>query len=274
MRKKLIFAALAVFAASLALLATGCLGAGTPVKTAAVKTPGEIAAQPDKPTAVPAGVPVLMYHSVGPERNNDAVISKERFAEHMAFLRQENFQPISLDELHAYLTEKKPLPLKPVVLTFDDGYPDTYEVVYPLLKQYGFKSTLFMITDQIGKRLTPEQLKEMKAGGMEIAPHTHTHRELTGLSPREQAEEIMKSKEILDRILGQDSRHFCYPNGSYNAETLRLLKEAGFKTAVTINPGWTKPGDNVLALNRVWMGNGVDLKHLRERLSRPDYPML
>jgi peptidoglycan/xylan/chitin deacetylase (PgdA/CDA1 family) len=228
----------------------------------------------DKPQTLPAGVPVLMYHSVGAEKNNDAVISRERFSEQMAFLHREQYNPITLDELYAYLAEKRPLPSKPIVLTFDDGYRDTYEIVYPILKQYGFRSTLFMIVSEIDQRLTLQELREMKAAGMEIASHSYTHRDLGSLTPQEQADEIAKSKEILDRLLNQNTRHFCFPNGSYNQETLRLLREKGFKTGVTIDPGWVKPGDPVLTLNRVWIGNSVDLAHFEERITRANYSIL
>ena len=221
-----------------------------------------------------AGIPVLMYHSIGEEKNNDAVIAKERFAEQMAFLSSHNFTPISLDDLYAYLNGTGDLPAKPVMLTFDDGYRDTYEVALPILKQYGFKSVLFIPATVAGTRLSWQELREMKAAGMEIGSHSLTHRDLGDMSPAEQAVEITKSKELLDSFLSQNTRYFCYPNGSYNQETLRLLKLHGFLLSVTIDPGWVKTGDEPLTLKRVWMGNTVDLAHFEERLSRSDYSVL
>jgi len=238
------------------------------------------AVREEKPTGLPGeqppikGIPVLMYHSVGTEKNNDAVITRERFSEQMNYLRQNQYQPISLDELEAYLGGSGKLPTKPVVLTFDDGYRDTYEVVFPILKQHGFKSVLFIPATFVGNRLTWQELQEMKAAGMEIASHSYTHRDLGKMSPAEQAEEIAQSKEILDRNLQQDTRYFCYPNSSYNQVTLRLLRETGFTMAFTIDAGWVKSGDNPLTLQRVWMGNSIDVRHLEERLTREDYSIL
>lgn len=260
--------------AILAAAAAGCMSAPPAVKAPAAPP---AAAQESKPAvkhAPPAGIPVLMYHSIGEEKNNDAVISKDRFAEQMGYLAKHNYTPISLDDLYAYLGGSGDLPAKPVLLTFDDGYRDTYEVVFPILKQYGFKSVLFIPATFAGTRLSWQELREMKAAGMEIGSHSLTHRDLGDMTPAQQAEEIAKSKEILDSFLSQNTRYFCYPNSSFNQETLKLLKSHGFRLAFTINPGWVKPGDDPLTLQRVWMGNNVDLAHFEERLSRSDYSML
>lgn len=273
--KKRLLIGIIVLLSLLAMALSGC--SGQQPRTAPDAKPEKkqtAAAQPDKQLTVPASIPILMYHSIGEEKNNDAVISQALFAEQMAFLSREKFNPVTMDELYAYLTDKKPLPPKPVVLTFDDGYRDTYEAALPVLKRYGFKSTMFIPAGSIGQQLTLAELKEMKAAGMEIMSHSFTHRELGAMTPKEQADEIIKSKQTLDSLLGQDTRYFCYPNGSYNAETLRLLKENGFKLAVTINPGWVKPGDDLLTLTRVWIGNDVNLRYFEERVTRSNYTIL
>lgn len=237
------------------------------LQSAGEKRDGKIRVRPD-------GVPVLMYHSVGPEAGNDAVISSQRFAEHMEYLHRHHYRPISLDELYAYLAEGGDLPPKPAVITFDDGYRDTYLTALPILKKYEFKSVVFVPVSEVGRNLSWDELREMKAAGMDIAAHSYTHRELQLMSPQEQAEEISKSKELLDRFLGQNTRFFCYPYGTYNNDTIQILKDKGFVLAVTIDPGWAKPGDNPFALRRVWMGNSVDLKHFEERLTRENYSIL
>jgi len=224
--------------------------------------------------AFPAGVPILMYHSIAEEPGNDAVISKARFLEQMKYLHEHDYHPVTLDDLDAYLTKKQDLPLRPVVITFDDGYRDTYEVAMPVLKQYGFRSVLFFPMGKDGGRLSWDELREMKASGMDVASHSYNHRSMGDLSRTEQAEEIKSSKRVLDQQLNQNTRWFCYPNGSYGPETLELLKANGFTVAVTIEPGWAKPGDSPLTLRRIWMGNNVDLKHFEERLTKEKYSML
>lgn len=261
----------ALLAAALLLLAA-CSGGEVKAPPGSQATDAARQEETEEEAVYPPGVPVLMYHKIGDEPNNDAVISREKFLEQMNYLHRNGYHPISLEELYAYLTRGQKLPPRPVVITFDDGYRDTYEVALPVLKQYGFKSVLFIPGMQVGKRLSREELLEMRAAGMEIAAHGFYHRPLGALSPREQEEEIKKSKEILDQTLGQDTRFFCYPNGSYNRETLRILREAGFVMAFTMEPGWAKPGDDLLTLKRIWMGNRINPAHLQERLTREDYP--
>ncbi len=263
------FAALLV----LIMVAAGC-GQGEPAKA----PPAGPATKP-APTAAakvppPAGVPVLMYHQIGDEKDNDAVISPARFNEHMEYLHKNGYSTLSLDELDAYLSGGLELPAKPVVLTFDDGYRDTYEIALPVLKSYGFKSTLFIPAASADRRLSWQELKEMKAAGMAVASHSYTHRELAAMSPAEQLTEIVKSKESLDSNLGQDTKYFCYPDGSFDGTTLKLLREKGFRLAVTINPGWVKRGDNPLTLKRVWVGNAVGVRQLEERLTKENYSII
>lgn len=227
-----------------------------------------------KARSYPSAIPILMYHSIGDEKNNDAVISPQRFKEQMDYLYRNNYNTISMDELYAYIINKQNLPDKPVVITFDDGYRDTYQVAFPILKKYGFKSVLFIPASMAGNRLSWPELREMKAAGMEIAAHGETHRSLAELTPDQQQREIIVSKMILDKKLNQTTRYFCYPNGSYNQYTLQLLRNLGFVLAVTIEPGWGSPADNPLLLKRVWMGNSVDLVHFEERLTKQEYSIL
>lgn len=223
---------------------------------------------------LPLAVPVLMYHSIGEEKDNDAVISRERFQQHMAYLHEHGYHTVTLDDLYAYVHDKRPLPTRPVVITFDDGYRDTYETALPILQQYGFKGVLFIPASEIDQRLKRDELQAMRAAGWDIGAHSYTHRELSALSATEQEAEISQAKAALDRALDQDTRYFCYPNGCYDQTTLRLLQKHGFVLAFTTEPGWVRPEDNVFTLPRVWLGNEIDLDRLADRLARPDYPLL
>ncbi len=260
---------------SVAMLA-GCgssgSGGNTPAKDKPV-APKQTAATP-QPTAVPSGVPVLMYHKIGDEKNNDAVISEELFAAQMDFLKKNGYNPITMDELYAYMTEKKPLPLKPLVITFDDGYRDTYEIAMPILKKHGFRSMMFIPASDVGKNINWNELREMKAAGMDIGSHSYTHTDLEGMSKQKQTEEITKAKETFDRELKQDTKWFCYPYGGYDNTTRAIMKEKGITMSVTMNPGWAKYGDDPLVIKRIWVGNKVTLKYFEERISKADYTSL
>lgn len=273
MRKNFIVP-LAVCVIALFLL-SGCSktnSAGT--TTSITSSPPQPSAQAEPEQTFPPGVPVLMYHSLSQEKNNDAVISPERFAEQMEFLFKNGYKPISMDELYDYISGVKGLPAKPVVLTFDDGYRDNLEIALPILKQYGFKSTIFTLTAEGEMRLTWSELNHMKTAGMEVVSHSYTHRELGGLDISVQAEEIKHSKQILDRNLRQETRYFAYPNSSYSKQTIQILKDHGIRMAFTTEPGWVKRGDNPFNLKRVWIGNSVDISHFEERLTKENYSIL
>lgn len=253
------------------VLMTGCAFTGTEPQEAA--TPAK-APEPAVEMAVPKdGIPVLMYHMIGDVPDNDAVLLESHFREQMKFLKDNDFHPISLDQLYEYVTAGKPVPVRPVVLTFDDGYPDTYSIVLPVLKEYGFKGTVFIPTydaDQ-GTRLTWQQIKELQAGGMDVASHSYHHERVNEMTGQTFAAEIQKSQAELQQQLGIQNAYFCYPYGGYTPAAGKALEQAGIKLAVTMDPGWAKQGDNPYAIKRIWVGNAVELANFKQRVTTPHY---
>lgn len=220
---------------------------------------------------VPKGVPVLMYHKVGEDKDNDAVIREDLFRAQMEYLKKNDYHPITLDELADYLEKGTPLPVRPVVLTFDDGYKDTYTIVYPLLKKLGFVGTVFVNPGDIGTRLTWQELEEMKKGGMMIASHGYDHVEMNTLTDKGQKENLEKAQKALKEKLDIDNKWFCYPYGEHNAFSKAELKRQGFRGAVKMNGGWAHAGEDLYAINRLWVGNAVTLEHFAERVSTDKY---
>ena len=216
---------------------------------------------------VPEGISVLMYHKVGPEADNDAVIREDLFKAQLKYLADNGYHPLTLDELYTYVTEGKAVPEKPVVLTFDDGYADTYTIVYPLLRQYGFPATVFVNPGDIGTRLTWEQLREMHDGGVTISNHTFDHVEMNTLSPAEQERNIVRAQEALKRELGIDNSWLCYPYGEHDADTMAIAERVGIKMAFDMAQGRTAQGQNPYELRRVWVGNSVDIENFKERVN-------
>ena len=123
----------------------------------------------------PSGIPVLMYHKVGDDKDNDAVIREDLFREQMKFLKDNGYNPLTMEQLYEYVVNGAAVPEKPVVLTFDDGYADTYSIVYPIMKEYGFPATVFINPGDIGTRLTWDQVREMHKNGITIANHGFQH---------------------------------------------------------------------------------------------------
>ena len=115
------------------------------------------------------GVPVLNYHQVEEKNGNPLTLWPDQFETQMSYLADEGYTTITIDEMMDALENGTPLPDKPVIITFDDGYADNYEYAYPILKKYGFKATIFLIydfTNAYPNYLTWDQNNEMKESGL------------------------------------------------------------------------------------------------------------
>lgn len=223
-------------------------------------TPGRTPTPTLPPGGPIASVPILMYHYVRPEPGaNDPIgqdlsVSPEHFAEQMAWLAAQGYTTLTISELEAARQGEIGLPPKPVVLTFDDGYRDFYTAAFPLLKRYGFKATVFVVTGFVDqpRYVTWDMLGEMDRSGLvEIGSHTVSHVELPSLSDAQATRELTESKQALERHLGHPVPSFCYPSGRVNDHTVALVKAAGYDIAVTTQFGWSKATQDSLLLPRV-----------------------
>lgn len=193
------------------------------------------------PLARQAKVPVMMYHDILPEKQVFFDVTPEEFAQHLALIRQKGLTPISLDQLVAHLQTGLPLPEKPILLTFDDGYAGHYTYVYPLLKQYRYPAVFSIYTAKVGKTmgrssLTWEQLREMaKDPLVTIASHSVSHKVMAGMPADEVRVEMQESKRILEAELGVPIRYFTYPEGKYDETALQGVREAGYLAALTMD---------------------------------------
>lgn len=229
--------------------------------------------------SVPERVSILMYHMIGDMKNNSAVMTEDNLRIQMQYLKDHGYHPITMQELYDYVTKGEKLPSKPVCITFDDGYLDSYTIVYPMMKEFGYPWTLFLITDDVGKsynRMTWEQLKEMAdSGAVTIANHTLSHPKLHNLPTRAEKEnEIIGANKALKYHLGIDNLWFAYPYGDYDDEVIDICKKAGIKLAVTTDAGRVHVGSYPYDLKRVYIGNNVSLARFMERLTKDNYAPL
>ena len=206
-----------------------------------------------------AFVPILMYHHVAePQPGWDALrrgltVSTGLFQEHLDYLRAAGYRSIGLEDLVRHLTLGEPLPPKPVILTFDDGYRDHYTNAYPLLVNYGFTATFFLVTAPIDQGspefLTWEMVREMHQHGMSFGAHTYTHPDLRGQTTDYLVWQIVGSAEAIEARIGEKVRFFAYPSGAYDDNVIAVLRSAGFWAALTTEYGchehskllWTLP---------------------------------
>lgn len=206
-------------------------------------------------------VPVLMYHHLLPEAEYDGssgtIISAEAFAEQMEYLFANGYRTVTLEDLYLFITGQKELPPKSVVLTFDDGYASNYDYACPRMKQFHFRAVQFPLTACIEKTTcwVPRMTWEMMADSADVFEfHSHSHnlhyyigdrQALLAVSPEQALEDLRHSRELLDCFA------FAYPFGAFNEETIKMLKDTGYKMAFTIRPGYVYPGDDLYRLKRL-----------------------
>lgn len=199
--------------------------------------------------------PILMYHRIGYQPGDGIVVSPELFEKQLLFLKENNYQTISLATWHKSTTQGKKLPDKSIILTFDDGYKDNWEQAAPLLKKYGFSATVFMVAGQIGKEnnwdavpprrgaplMSIEELKGWMDQGGEVGSHGMSHANITLADPTTLRYEIQKSKEILETSLEAPVDFFCYPYGFLNVNVKKELELIGYQGALAIlfNAKWS-----------------------------------
>jgi peptidoglycan/xylan/chitin deacetylase (PgdA/CDA1 family) len=215
------------------------------------------------PTRVPraARVPILMYHYISvppPDADKyrlDLSVTPAAFEAQMAYLAAEGYHPIRVSDLSDYLREGKPLPPKPIVLTFDDGYIDNYENALPILEKYKFTATFFIITQFIDDHkpgyMDWNQVEELAIDGMEVGSHTLDHIDLRGKSRAVQTTQIVGSKAMIEARIGTPVKSFCYPAGRYDAQTISILRSAGYLAATTEIQGTYQSEKSIFELRRI-----------------------
>lgn len=213
---------------------------------------------------------ILMYHSIS-DWEHFTSVSPARFKEQMEYLAEHRYPVIALSELVRRLKAREPL-RGAVVITFDDGYRDNLTAAYPILKKYAFPATVFIETGLIGEsyddvpHLTREEMRSM-ADLVEFGAHTDSHPKLRSLSKPEQREEIVASREAVERIMGKPCPLFAYPFGNYGPDTLKIMHEAEFEGAVTVREGTVGAGDNLFELPRVSIDSSTTMVQFKGKLS-------
>jgi peptidoglycan/xylan/chitin deacetylase (PgdA/CDA1 family) len=183
----------------------------------------------------------MMYHDIRADKQVFFDVTPEEFEAHLQLMQQKGITPISMDQLVNHLRTGAPLPEKPIVLTFDDGYVGHYTYVYPLLKKYNYPGLFSIYTDKVIKQLgrpgvTWEQLKEMAADPLvTIASHSVTHKIMSEMPAAQLQVETIESKQILESQLGIPIRYFTYPEGKYNQLAANAVQMAGYAGALTMN---------------------------------------
>lgn len=211
-------------------------------------------------------VPILMYHYISaapPDADRyrrDLSVGPDLFRSHLVTLREQGYTTITLSQLAEALATGTPLPPKPIVLTFDDGYLDNYQNAFPIMQQEGAVGTFFLVTDLLEQRhplyMSWEQAAEMAATGMEMSSHTTGHADLTTLSRDDAWWQLSRSRALLVEKLGVEATTLGYPFGKLNDQVAALARDAGYAVAVTTAGGTTADSTTMMTLPRVRVHGG------------------
>jgi peptidoglycan/xylan/chitin deacetylase (PgdA/CDA1 family) len=223
-------------------------------------------------------IPILMCHSISDAatpRFASCALPPAQFREQMAYLHREGYTPITVSELATCLDARSSatLPARPVVLTFDDAYEDFYTDAFPVLREYGFAATLYVVTAFVNGRarwlhyerethrpmISWGQLREIADQGIECGSHTRVHPQVDTLPRQEAWDEIRTSKDDLEQQLGRPVTTFAYPYGHFDAATRAMVAEAGYSAACAVKIAMSSPSDDRFALARVMPMPDMDI---------------
>ncbi len=225
-------------------------------------------------------VPILLYHYVEYVKDPGDTIRKSLniipavFDEEVKTLKNAGYTFLTPKDLADILDEKMKLPIRSVVLTFDDGYKDFYTDVFPILKKYNAKAVAFIVPNFLNKpnNMDTWMLKEiLKSGLVEIGAHTMNHSYLSGLPLKRVKYEVEESKNYLEKNLSVPIVSFAYPYGAFDNQAIEVVKNAGFKTAITTINGTLITDTNRFFLYRIRPG-GLVGESLIKLVQEKSYP--
>jgi peptidoglycan/xylan/chitin deacetylase (PgdA/CDA1 family) len=194
------------------------------------------------------GLRILYYHRISDERDPLAV-TPAAFRRQMNALAASGQRVVDLYEIDDLALETDEAA---IALTFDDGYRDVLEHALPVLREHGFPCTVFVVPGAIAGVATfswyragampplagwDELRAQERAGLVHFEPHTMTHPVLTTISLEHAQSEIAESKQVVEEELGRPARIFCYPGGYYSPREVDLVRDCGYRAAVTCEFG-------------------------------------
>jgi len=216
-------------------------------------------------------LPILTYHSFD-ESGSPISVAPATFRRHLARLHAAGYIALPLSEALERAggpTRRQPAPARErvVALTFDDGYAAVYRYALPLLADYGWRATVFPVTDYLdrdnawpgqpafvppARLLAWEELRELASLGWEVGAHSRTHPDLTRLDDRALTEEVIGAKAVLEHRLGQPVQAFAYPYGRCDRR-VRAAVHTAYRVACTTVMGVARGTSDRYAIERLDM---------------------
>lgn len=212
-------------------------------------------------------VTMLMYHMIAhPKNANEARLCRtpDAFRKDMEQIRQAGYQALSFATVLDGVAGRVELPDKAVAITFDDGIACAYENAFPILQEFGYPASVFVVSSRVGgyndfgerfglprrRMLTSNEVRELAESGVDIGSHTVNHLWLGKTDKAVVFQELLESKKALEDMLGREVPHFAYPFGSWSVPARDAVIEAGYKGACSTLSGRNRKNTDPYLLRR------------------------
>ncbi|TXF77223.1 polysaccharide deacetylase family protein [Chryseobacterium sp.] len=214
-------------------------------------------------------LPILMYHHVLPVAENELTVTVEKLDRQFAMLKENGYKTLFFSQLNNLKDCKKK-----IIITFDDGYLNNKKYLLPLLEKYGFKATIFIPTQLIGKNrdgifMTFDEIRNLDKNLVEIGLHSHSHRNYEQLTHEEIDTDLKKNIEVLEKHQIPFTKVLAYPYGRFphTKDFFKILKENKIEFALRIgNKINAFPRKNPYSLNRIDIKNSTTLSEFKRKL--------
>jgi peptidoglycan/xylan/chitin deacetylase (PgdA/CDA1 family) len=245
---------------------------------------------PDPPPPAQGGartsesLTILRYRRVapaGPERGDRRVVDPELFEEQLRLLRADGYRTLGFDEWQVASDRRRPIPDRSVMLTFDDGSTDFAEHALPLLDRHGYRATIFLVTDLVGRTnvwderlgepvhpMDWETIRRLRGQGVEFGSRSSRHEPLVTLSAEDLTGALCRTRMSFHDNLGTSVRSIAYPHGLVDATVASIAGACGFRYGVTNEPWQAFFGDDLLRLPRIEVWGGESIASFRAKLAR------
>ncbi|MFH8285438.1 polysaccharide deacetylase family protein [Streptomyces antibioticus] len=224
-------------------------------------------------------IPVFLYHAVmedPPDWIAEFTVTPKQFGAHLDAVVDSGRTPVTISALADHLAGRAPLPARPVLLTFDDGFADLPGPTAEALAARDLSATAYLTTGAIapgGRSLLPPapmmtlaETVRLEQSGMEIGSHTVTHAQLDTLAPRELTHELRASRAVLEDTLGHEVRHLAYPHGYNSGRVRRTAAAAGYETATAVRHALSSDHDEHHRIARLIVRRGHTLTEVEDWL--------
>jgi peptidoglycan/xylan/chitin deacetylase (PgdA/CDA1 family) len=217
------------------------------------------------------GIPVLMYHKFDELKTDMLTVTKTQFEEHLKYLQVNDYQTITAQNLIDFYEKNTPIPAKPILLTFDDGYLNNLNLAYPILQKFHAKATIFLPTSYIGDTnkwdagdevlMSLSQLKSLDPALIEFGLHSHKHQNFKHLNLAEMEKDLLACQQFFKENNLPFVQALAYPYGGRPKDKFvlksmkNLFQESGIRAAFRIGNKV-----NSLKIKDIYEINRIDIR--------------